>query len=36
MTGADVGWLAGGAALLILLGAAAMVVARHRGRRVTS
>ncbi|MDR7385619.1 DUF7507 domain-containing protein [Promicromonospora iranensis] len=29
-TGANVGWIAGGAALLILLGAAAMVISRHR------
>lgn len=30
MTGADIGWITGGAALLILLGAAAMVISRHR------
>lgn len=30
MTGANIGWIAGGAALLILLGAAAMVISRHR------
>ncbi|MEV0891664.1 hypothetical protein [Promicromonospora sp. NPDC050262] len=29
-TGADIGWITGGAVLLILLGAAAMVISRHR------
>jgi fimbrial isopeptide formation D2 family protein/uncharacterized repeat protein (TIGR01451 family) len=29
-TGANIGWITGGAALLILLGAAAMIISRHR------
>jgi hypothetical protein len=29
-TGATIGWITGGAALLILLGAAAMIISRHR------
>ena len=30
MTGANIGWISAGAALLILLGAAAMIISRHR------